>query len=291
MVINKDNSRSTAAAELRRHAEEQLKAKPPEKGYSGEDEATQKLHYELQVHQIELEMQNAELRRSRDELEAANIELEAFNYSVSHDLRTPLTAINSYCQVIKELCGNRLDDVCHGYIREIYEGTLRLNKLIETLLDFSRMKHVEICNERVDLSALARSVAAELILAEPERTVKFQCMAGITVDGDAALLRIVLNNLMGNAWKYTADEAEPVIEFGKTELDGKPACFVRDNGPGFDMSRADRLFIPFQRLPGTSVDGNGIGLATVERIVKRHGGRVWAESEPGKGATFVFTLE
>jgi len=134
-------------------------------------------------------------------------------------------------------------------------------------------------------------VAAELALAEPERRVTFRIGEGITGNGDAGLWRIVLDNLIGNAWKYTGKREEKLIEFGMTEVDGKPACFVRDNGPGFDMVLADKLFMPFQRISGTEVEGHGIGLATVERIVRRHGGKVWAESEPGKGATFFFTLE
>ena len=238
-----------------------------------------------------LEILHADLQARAAELEAANIELEAFNYTVSHDLRKPLTVINGYCQMVKELCGDKLDEQCNGFIREIYEGTLRMNRLIDTLLGFSRVTRVELRRETIDLSAMAKAVAAELQLAEPERRVTFRIAEGITGDGDAGLLRVVLDNLIGNAWKYTGKREEAVIEFGVTEVEGKPACFVRDNGPGFDMAVADKLFMPFQRLPGTDVEGHGIGLATVERIVRRHGGRVWAESEPGKGATFYFTLE
>jgi light-regulated signal transduction histidine kinase (bacteriophytochrome) len=221
---------------------------------------------------------------------AANIELEAFNYTVSHDLRKPLTVINSYCQMVQELCGNKLDEKSLGYIQEIYEGTLRMNRLIDTLLDFSSVSRVELRHERVYLSKMAEEVALGLKVSEPERRVTFRIAAGITADGDAGLLRVVLENLIGNAWKHSGTQEETVIEFGVTEVAGKPACFVRDNGPGFDMVHADKLFAPFQRLPGTEVEGHGIGLATVERIVKRHGGRVWAEGEPGMGATFYFIL-
>ena len=239
----------------------------------------------------EIERLHTDLAARANELEGANIELEAFNYSVSHDLRKPLTAINSYCQVVQELCGNKLDDKCKGYIGEIYEGTLRMNRLIDTLLDFSRVSRVELRHERVDLSKMAKEVALGLKVSGPERQVTFRIAAGITADGDAALLRVVLDNLIGNAWKYTGSREETVIEFGVMEVEGKPAFFVRDNGPGFDTAHADKLFIPFERLPGTNVEGHGIGLATVERIVKRHGGRVWAESKPDEGATFFFTLE
>jgi PAS domain S-box-containing protein len=231
------------------------------------------------------------LQKAHGKLEAANIELEAFNYSVTHDLRRPLANINGYCQVVKQLCGDKLDEQSKEYIQKIYEGTLRMDRLIDTLLRFSRVTRVEIRRETTDLSAMAKAVAAELELAEPERRVTFRIDEGIKGNGDAGLWRIVLDNLIGNAWKYTGNREEAVIEFGMTAVDGRLACFVRDNGPGFDMVFADKLFMPFQRISGTAVEGHGIGLATVERIVRRHGGKVWAESEPGKGATFFFTLE
>jgi PAS domain S-box-containing protein len=238
-----------------------------------------------------LEILHTDLAARAAELEAANIELDAFNYSVSHDLRIPLTAINGYSQLVQELCGNRLDEQCKGYLREMYEGTLRMNRLIDTLLDFSQVTRIEMRRETVDLGKMAEEVVTGLKVSEPERRVTFRIAAGITAGGDAGLLRVVLDNLIGNAWKYSGKREETVIEFGVTEVAGKQACFVRDNGPGFDMAYAGKLFIPFQRLPGTNVEGYGIGLATVERIVRRHGGRVWAESKPGEGATFYFTLE
>jgi len=237
-----------------------------------------------------LEVLHADLAARTAELEAANMELEAFNYSVSHDLRRPLTVINSYCQVLQELCGSRLDDECKKYIQEMYDGTLRMNRLLDTLLDFSQITRVEIRHERVDLSKLAKEVALSLQLSAPDRRVTFRIADGIEVDGDPDLLLVVLDNLIGNAWKYGGNQEGVVIEFGVTEVKGKPACFVRDNGPGFEMALADKLFIPFQRLPGTDVEGHGIGLATVQRIIQRHGGQIWAQAEPGKGATFLFTL-
>jgi light-regulated signal transduction histidine kinase (bacteriophytochrome) len=224
-------------------------------------------------------------------MEGAKRELEAFNYTVAHDLRKPLTVVNGYCQAIRELCGDQLDEQCKGHLREAYDGTLRMNRLIDALLNFSRMAHVEPRRETVDLSAMAHEVAAELRLAEPGRRATFRVGEGITVNGDANLLRVVLGNLLGNAWKYTGMQEEALIELGVTEIDGQPACFVRDNGPGFDMAEAEKLFTPFHRLPGAEeCRGFGIGLATVERIIRSHGGRVWAEGEPGKGATFYFTL-
>ena len=240
----------------------------------------------------QLKMLHTDLAARAIELETANIELEAFNYSVSHDLRKPLAVINGYCQVVQELYGNSLDEQCRGYIQEMYEGTLRMNRLIDTLLDFSRVSRIEMRHELVDLSKIAEDLARGQKLAEPERRVTFRIAAGITANGDAGLLRVVLDNLIDNAWKYSGNREETVIEFGATEVDGKQACFIRDNGLGFDRAQAEKLFIPFLRLTGTEeFSGHGIGLATVDRIVRRHGGRVWAESEPGKGATFLFTLE
>ncbi|HEY7746636.1 MAG TPA: PAS domain S-box protein [Desulfuromonadales bacterium] len=234
---------------------------------------------------------NADLAGRAAELEAAYREMEAFNYTVAHDLRKPLTAISGFCQVLREVCGNRLDEQCKGYLQEVYDGTWRMNRLIDALLNFSHLAHIEPHRENVDLSAMAQEVAAELRLSEPARRVTFHIAEGLQVQGDVNLLRVVLDNLLGNAWKYTGSREEGVVELDTTEVDGKTVCFVRDNGTGFDMANADKLFTPFQRLPGAQEsEGFGIGLATVERIVRRHGGRVWAEGEPGKGATFYFTL-
>jgi signal transduction histidine kinase len=184
-------------------------------------------------------------------------------------------------------CNN---EECRGYIREIYEASMRMDRLIETLLNFSSTIRTEMHPDTVDLGAVAREVAASLERTEPERRVTFRIAEMIEVNGDAGLLRIVLDNLIGNAWKFTCNRDGTVIEFGVTEVKGKPAYFVRDNGPGFDKADADKLFVPFKRLHKSDFPGHGIGLSTVERIIRRHGGRVWAEGEPGKGATFYFTL-
>ena len=239
----------------------------------------------------EIKTLNGSLALRAEELTAANQELEAFNYTVSHDLRKPLTIINGYCQAIMEMCDTSLDEECKNYLGEIYHGTLRMNQLIEALLKFSVMARSELLLEPVDLSGMAKTVAAELRQTEPERDVRVEIAEGITVNGDRNLLQVVMENLLGNAWKYTGRREEAVIEFGKTTVAGEPACFVRDNGAGFDMAQSERLFAPFQRLSGTDeFKGHGIGLATVARIIQRHGGRVWAEGEPDKGATFYFTL-
>ncbi|HEX5773466.1 MAG TPA: ATP-binding protein, partial [Geomobilimonas sp.] len=203
----------------------------------------------------------------------------------------PLTVISGCCQVIREVCGDHLKEECLGYLREVQSGAIRMNELIDALLKLSCLTRSELHRETVDLSSIAHAVAAELTLTEPDRRVTFRIADGISVNGDAKLLRVVLENLFGNAWKYTANRGEAVIEFGVTDSDGTAACFVRDNGTGFHMADAEKLFIPFQRLPGAGeFKGHGIGLATVERIIRRHGGRIWAEGEPDKGATFWFVL-
>ena len=238
-----------------------------------------------------IEKLNAELAARAADLEAANRELEAFNYTVAHDLRKPLTVISSYCQAIKEQGFDKLDGSCQEYLQEIYQGTLRMHLLIEALINFSRMARVELKREPISLTILAQEIALELQLADPGRQGRFHIREELTADGDANLLRVVLNNLLGNAWKFTAHRQEAIIEFGRTEVMGKPTWYVRDNGYGFDMRDVDQLFLPFRRLPGTeSFQGFGIGLATVERIIHRHGGRIWAEGEPDQGATFFFSL-
>ena len=240
--------------------------------------------------EAKLEGLHAALTAHAAELETANIELEAFNFSVSHDLRRPLGNINGYCQMIQMGCDGKLDEQCSGYVHNIYEATLTMADLIETLLNFSRILRTRMHCETFDLGQLAQSVVSSLVMEQPECRAEFRIKDGIKVSGDPHLLEIVLNNLIGNAWKYSGNREGTIIEVGVTEREGISACFVRDNGPGFDMAEAGQLFAPFQRLSGTEVEGHGIGLAMVERIIRRHSGRVWAESEPGKGATFYFTL-
>ena len=240
----------------------------------------------------EIEALNADLSARAAELESANSELEAFNAAVSHDLKTPLSNINGICQALMELHADRLDEEGQDLVRDLHSSTLRMSELINTFLGFSRLSHCTLVRQTVGLSHMAKKVATELGMAEPARRVTFRIAEGVACDGDPALLRAVLDNLLGNAWKYSSRREDAVIEFGMTEHDGKPAYFVRDNGEGFDMARAERLFTPFHRLPDQEeFTGHGIGLATVQRIVTRHGGRVWAESKPGMGATFYFTLK
>lgn len=239
----------------------------------------------------EIERLNAGLEMQAAELTAANQELEAFNYTVAHDLRQPLNLLSSYCQVIEALCGDQVKDECKGYVRDAYNCTLRMSRLIEALLNFSRLSRVEPRREMVDLSAMAHVVAEELKRAEPGRRIEFRIADGVVAVGDANLLRVVLDNLLGNAWKYTGIREQAVVEFAEKDIDGETVYFVRDNGSGFHQHDADKLFVPFQRLSGAvKYQGFGIGLATVGRIIGRHGGKVWAEGEPDQGATFFFTL-
>lgn len=226
------------------------------------------------------------------ELEAANGELEAFNYTVSHDLRGPLTIVSGYCQMMRELCGDGLGNEGAECLEGIYDGVRKMSGLIDTLLSFARLSRSDIHREAVDLSRMAREIAADLGLLDPRRRLMFAIADGIVAHGDARLLRVVLENLLGNAWKYTAANETAVIEFGTVEVGGVPAYIVRDNGVGFDTERAAGIFTPFHRLHSDEeYAGHGIGLATVQRIVLRHGGKVWAEGAVGQGAAFYFTME
>jgi len=232
----------------------------------------------------------AELLKQADALEATNQELGAFSYSVSHDLRAPLRAIDGFSQLLLDDYADSLDEAGKDHLRRVRAAAQRMAELIDALLDLSRVSRRELQHETVDISAVADSVSRKLKEHEPARSVKVTIEPGLKAEGDGRLLEMVLDNLIGNAWKYTARLDEAEIEVGSSN-DGKETVFyVRDNGAGFDMQYADRLFGAFQRLHGTEFEGTGIGLATVLRIVKRHGGRVWGEGEPGKGATFYFTL-
>ncbi|QXE92593.1 sensor histidine kinase [Geomonas subterranea] len=239
----------------------------------------------------EIEVLHTHLSARALELETANEELEAFNYTVSHDLRRPLTAIYGFAQVINELYGERLEPQCRDYVQEIINGSIKMNHLIDTLLNFSRRYSAALNREQVDLSGLALEILAELRLSDPQRRAECVVQPGVSAHADPQLLRVVLDNLLGNAWKYSAKKDESRLEFGTVEHQGREAFFVRDNGAGFDMEQASSLFKPFQRLhDADDFKGTGIGLASVQRIIQRHGGHIWAEAAPGNGATFYFTL-
>jgi PAS domain S-box-containing protein len=224
------------------------------------------------------------------ELEAINKELESFSYSVSHDLRAPLRSIRGFSEVLLDRYAGKLDARGREFLRRTAESSHQMDLLIDDLLKLSRIGRVELRQQPVDLSALAESIAVELRAAEPKRSVKFAIAPGLHACGDERLLRIALENLLRNAWKFTANQPKPRIEFGET-AGPQSAYFVRDNGAGFDMAYASRLFGVFQRLHSAAeFPGTGIGLATVQRILNRHGGSTWAESAVNQGATFYFTL-
>jgi len=240
------------------------------------------------------------------ELESANQELEAFSYSVSHDLRAPLRSMDGFSQVLLERYADALDERGVRYLNHIRDASQEMGQLIDALLQLSRVTRGEMQREHFDLAALARSIEAQMRKTDTERDVTMAIADELVTTGDTGLLRVLLENLLGNAWKFTRKTAHACIELGRvasacgldshgqTPASGYPApvYFVRDNGAGFDMAYADKLFAPFQRLHGTSeFEGTGIGLATVQRIVHRHGGRIWAEGAVGEGATFYFTLQ
>ena len=234
---------------------------------------------------------NEDVKLRSAELAASNKELEAFAYSVSHDLRTPLRTIDGFSRALSEDCGDKLDTTGQDYLQRIQAATMRMERLIDDLLSLSRLARLAIKPEAVDLSALARVIAAELQASDRNRKVEFLIAERAWVSGDAQLLRVVLDNLLGNAWKFSGKRPLAIIEFGVSEHQGQPAYFVRDNGAGFDMEFAGSLFGVFQRFhKENQFPGTGIGLATVQRIIHRHGGEVWAQSEVDKGATFFFIL-
>jgi signal transduction histidine kinase len=293
------HERRQTAEELSRHREhlEDLVQQRTEE-LAAANEELQAQSEELQAQSEELsssleELQRADQEKERllAELAAANQELEAFNYTAAHDLRTPLTHISGYCDLVRMLNADRLDEESKGFLEEIINGTRKMANLIETLLRFSRLSHAELRREEVDLDIMAGEIIGRLRMMAPERAVAVTIAPGLQAHGDRQLLWLALENLLGNAWKYTARQEETRIEVGMKTTAGETVFFVRDNGEGFDMVDAEKLFTPFSRLPGVEeFKGHGIGLATVRRIIQRHGGRVYAEGAPGEGATFYFTL-
>jgi PAS domain S-box-containing protein len=235
---------------------------------------------------------NKELERRNTELIAVNKELESFSYSVSHDLRAPLRAIDGFSLALLEDCQDRLGPPEQEHLQRVRAATVRMGQLIDDMLTLARMARCEMAHQKVDLSLLAQEIASQLQKSEPKRQARFVIAPGLTVEGDLALLRIVLENLLGNAWKFTSRQAYARVELGSHRRDTQEVYFVQDNGVGFDMRYSDKLFGAFQRLHDVrEFPGTGVGLATVQRIVHRHGGRVWAEGVVGQGATFYFALE
>jgi light-regulated signal transduction histidine kinase (bacteriophytochrome) len=239
----------------------------------------------------ELRRLNESLLRQKDAVENVNRELESFSYSVSHDLRAPLRRIDGFSQILLEDSADKLDEDGKKCLRGVREGTAHMAQLIDDLLSLARVTRTEIHRVEVDFTGLARRIAERLRAASPERDGEFIIADGVRANGDARLLAVLLENLLGNAWKFTSKRAHAVIAFGREEKCGTPTYFVRDNGAGFDMAYTKKLFGAFQRLHSASeFEGTGIGLATVQRVVRRHEGRVWAEGKVDGGATFYFTL-
>ena len=239
----------------------------------------------------DLKRAQAELIQAKNETEAANRELEAFSYSVAHDLRSPLRGIDGFSRALLEDYGDAIDGDGKRFLANIRSSAQRMAQLIDDLLALSRYSRKDMVRDAVNLTALANATLARLKASDPSRRVEVRIEDGLACSGDPHLLAAVLDNLLANAWKFTGKKEVARIEVGSAPVDGRPAFFVRDDGAGFDMAFVGKLFGVFQRLHGaTEFEGTGVGLALVERIVRRHDGRVWAEGEPDRGATFFFTL-
>jgi signal transduction histidine kinase len=234
---------------------------------------------------------HAALADSKAHLEDANRELEAFSYSVAHDLGAPIRAIEGFTRALVDDCGDKLDAASRAHVDKVLVASARMRGIIDDLLKLSRVVKAEVSPRDVDISATARLVASNLIAAEPNRTVDFTVEPGLRGHADSGLLRVLFENLLGNAWKFTGKRVDAKVEVGAIDQPSGIAFFVRDNGAGFSRERAHKLFLPFERLHDASeFPGTGVGLTTSRRIVERHGGKIWAEGSEGHGATFYFTL-
>jgi light-regulated signal transduction histidine kinase (bacteriophytochrome) len=232
-----------------------------------------------------------EVEKKTHQLQVYVNELEAFSYSVSHDLRAPLRSIDGFSQVLLEDYSDKLDDEGKDYLGRVRSASQHMAELIDDLLNLARVTRCEMRSTSINLSALAQTITAEFQQKEPERDVQFSIEPDMVVTGDPNLLKVALENLLGNAWKFSRGREHARIEIGYARNNGHSAYFIRDNGVGFNMAYADKLFGPFQRLHSDKeFEGTGIGLATVQRIIHRHGGTIWAEAALDKGATFYFWL-
>lgn len=251
-----------------------------------------KAQEEINLLNEEIKKRALELQIKNNELEAINKDLESFSYTVSHDLKNPLNIIKSLCNILLREYSDKLNDKEKDHIKDISTTALRMNKIITDILKLSKITKSEIHLKELDMSTLAKSIASDLQKIQPERNVEIIISSGITAKADEGLIGEVLDNLINNAWKYTRNKDKTIIEFGVKQIEGKTTYFVKDNGAGFDMKYYDKLFAPFKRLHNESeFEGYGVGLATVQRIINRHCGKIWAEGKVGEGATFYFCLE
>lgn len=250
-------------------------------------------NHEQQLEEEILERKNIEkeLLEKQTRLEEVNRDLEAFSYSVSHDLQAPLRSINGFSEILLEECQADIKGDAHDYLTRINSASKKMSQLVKALLGLSRASRYKINKEDVDLSEMVKQIADELMESHPEQNVNISIESGMQVYADNSLLRIVMNNLLSNAWKFTSKNARAEIKVGVTTNNQGTAIYVQDNGVGFNAQDASKLFLTFQRMhAGDEYQGSGIGLATVKRIIQRHAGQVWAESTPGEGATFYFSL-
>lgn len=244
-------------------------------------------HHALQLANSQLEQRVQDRTR---ELEHTNLELEAFSYSVTHELGAPLRSMNCLSKILLEEYGGHLDKQGQRYLERVAAAATRMKRLIDDLLNLSRVTRWKLRRERVNLSSLVREIVTDLKEQEPDRQVEVSIQGRVIAHWDPLLARVALENLLGNAWKYTGKRPAPRIEFGSQVVNGETVFYIQDNGVGFDMEHYDKIFLPFERLHRLDdYEGTGIGLATVQRVVAMHGGRIWAEAEVGKGAIFYFT--
>jgi light-regulated signal transduction histidine kinase (bacteriophytochrome) len=266
------------------------KGEVPGRNIAVVQDITEKKRAEAEIRKLTVGLERRVAERTA-QLEVLNREMEAFSYSVSHDLRAPLRSIDGFSRALLEDYRDALDETGKSSLERLLRATRRMSTLIDEMLNLSRLTKTAICSERVDLTEAARRIVQYLRQSDPARSVDVDIQKGIVVWGDPHLLRVAMENLLANAWKFTGKNRHPHIEFSRVNGDAGNCCYLRDNGVGFDMAYSNKLFGAFQRLHRQDeFPGTGIGLATVQRIINRHGGRIWAEARPGEGATFFFVL-